>query len=188
MTDGKTGTVLVIDDNQAIADTYAAFLDDTYDVLVAYGGKSALEKLHDDVDVVLLDRRMPELHGDDVLEEIETRQFDCRVVMLTAVDPDFDILDMGIDDYLVKPVNRSEINGIVEEMLERSRYDDEFRKYLSLVSKKSALEREKSAADLETSDEYRQIKQRLEERKEDLGVDVSTLEESFDESEINPRE
>jgi DNA-binding response OmpR family regulator len=171
--------VLVVDDNQAIANTYTAFLSDEYDVRTAYNGTEALEKLDASVDVVLLDRRMPEVSGDAVLEEIESRQLDCRVVMLTAVDPDFDIIDMGFDEYLVKPIEREELNEVVKEMLERATYDDDFRRFLALVSKKATLEEEKSSAELEASDEYGRIRNRIAERREDVGIDLSDLEDNF---------
>ncbi|MFB6165489.1 MAG: response regulator transcription factor [Haloarculaceae archaeon] len=171
--------VLVVDDNRAIANTYTAFLSDEYEVRTAYNGKEAMEALDPEIDVVLLDRRMPEVSGDAVLEEIESRQLDCRVVMLTAVDPDFDIIDMGFDEYLVKPIEREELNDVVAEMLERATYDDDFRRFLALVSKKATLEEEKSSAELEASDEYEKIEARLAERREQVGVDVSDLEENF---------
>jgi DNA-binding response OmpR family regulator len=173
-------TVLVVDDNRAIANTYTAFLSDEYSVRTAYNGKEALDMLDAEVDVVLLDRRMPEVSGDAVLEEIESSQLDCRVVMLTAVDPDFDIIDMGFDEYLVKPIEREELNDVVAEMLERATYDDEFRRFLALASKKATLEEEKSSAELEASEEYAKIKERLQERREHVGVDLSELEEDID--------
>ncbi|MFB6178758.1 MAG: response regulator [Halorientalis sp.] len=175
----ESPVVLVVDDNRAIANTYTAFLSDEYSVRTAYNGKEALEELGPDVDVVLLDRRMPEVSGDAVLEEIQSRQLDCRVVMLTAVDPDFDIIDMGFDEYLVKPIERDELDDVVEEMLERATYDDDFRRFLALVSKKATLEEEKSSAELEASDEYNKIEDRLTERREQVGVDLSNLERDF---------
>jgi DNA-binding response OmpR family regulator len=177
----ESPVVLVVDDNKAIANTYTAFLSDEYSVRTAYNGKEALEELGPDVDVVLLDRRMPEVSGDAVLEEIQSRQLDCRVVMLTAVDPDFDIIDMGFDEYLVKPIEREELNEVVEEMLERATYDDDFRRFLALVSKKATLEEEKSSAELEASDEYAKIEDRLSERRQQVGVDLSNLERDFTE-------
>src|SRR6056297_2559170 len=177
----ESPVVLVVDDNRAIANTYTAFLSDEYAVRTAYNGKEALEKLDAAVDVVLLDRRMPEVSGDAVLEEIESRQLDCRVVMLTAVDPDFDIIDMGFDEYLVKPIEREELNEVVREMLERATYDDDFRRFLALVSKKATLEEEKSSAELEASDEYSRIEDRLAERREQVGVDLGDLEKDFTE-------
>lgn len=175
----ESPVVLVVDDNRAIANTYTAFLSDEYTVRTAYDGNEALAELDPSVDVVLLDRRMPEVSGDAVLEEIESRQLDCRVVMLTAVDPDFDIIDMGFDEYLVKPIEREELNEVVREMLERATYDDDFRRFLALVSKKATLEAEKSSAELEASDEYGRIRDRIDERREQVGIDLSELENDF---------
>ncbi len=80
--------VLVVEDEPDLADLYATWLRGEYRVRVAYGGREALEKLDDEVEVVLLDRRMPDLSGDEALKEIRERGFDCRVAMVTAVEPD----------------------------------------------------------------------------------------------------
>jgi DNA-binding response OmpR family regulator len=173
-------TVLVVDDNRAVADTYAAFLAEDYEVLTAYDGRDALETVDADVDVVLLDRRMPDVTGDEVLAEIRSRALDPRVVMLTAVDPDFDIVDMPFDAYVVKPVERADVTGVVAEMCERAGYDDEFRRFLSLASKKAALEREKDESTLAESEEYAHVEQRLEALREELGIDTGEVEGIFD--------
>jgi DNA-binding response OmpR family regulator len=94
----ESAVVLVVDDEPDVADSYAAFLRDRYDVRTAYGGEPALAALDEDIDVVLLDRRMPDMFGDEVLESIRGRGFECRVAMITAVDPDVDIIDMEFDD------------------------------------------------------------------------------------------
>jgi DNA-binding response OmpR family regulator len=177
--DGSPATVLVVDDNEPIADTYTAFLSDTYAVRTAYDGSEALDMLDTEVDVVLLDRRMPGISGDEVLEQIETRSLDCRVVMLTAVDPEFDIVDMPFDQYVVKPVERDELNDVVEEMRERSGYDDEFRQFLALVSKKATLENEKGSGELETNEQYDHVKQRLQEKRDELVIDTDDIEGLF---------
>jgi len=169
-------TVLVVDDNRPIADTYAAFVDDEYDVRTAYGGEEALAELDPSVDVVLLDRRMPDRSGDEVLAEIERRALDPRVVMVTAVEPEFDIVDMAFDEYVVKPVQRGDIVAVVEEMVERATYDDDFRKFLALASKKATLERERTSAELARSDEYERIERRLAEQRDAVGVETDDLE------------
>jgi len=173
-------TVLVVDDNRAVADTYAAFLREDYDVRTAYDGREALETVDADVDVVLLDRRMPDVSGDEVLAEIRSRALDPRVVMLTAVDPDFDIVDMAFDAYVVKPVERADVTGVVAEMCERAGYDDEFRRFLSLASKKAALEREKDESALAESEEYAHVERRLADLREELGIDTGDVEGIFD--------
>ncbi len=133
-------TVLVVDDDRALADTCEYWLRDEYDVRVAYGGRQALERVDGDVDVVLLDRRMPDVSGDDVLEEIDARGLDCRVAMMTAVAPDTDIVEMPFDEYLVKPVDEESVTEAVEELLVRAEFDDRIREYFALASTEAVLD------------------------------------------------
>jgi len=173
---GET-TILIVDDESAVTDVYAAHLEAEYDVRTAYGGSEALEKLDGGVDAVLLDRRMPGMSGDDVLAHIREEDYDVRVAMVTAVDPDFDILDMGFDDYVVKPVSRDELYETVDRLLTYSDYDDTFQEYFSLVSKRAALETSKSQSALETNQEYQDLDDRIEALEADLDDAVMTLED-----------
>ena len=163
--------VLVVDDEARLADLFAAWLETEWSVETAYDGEEALEKMGDSVEVVLLDRRMPGLSGDEVLEKIRADGYDCRVVMVTAVDPDFDIIEMGFDDYLVKPVSKDELLGIVSNVSTRTQYEADVQEYYALVSKKALLESEKADRELETNEEY-----------QDLCGRVETLEARVDET------
>ncbi|USZ69879.1 HalX domain-containing protein (plasmid) [Halorussus salilacus] len=161
-------TVLVVDDEEDVADLYAMWLQDDYRVRSVYEGESALDVLDETVDVVLLDRRMPGQSGDEVLERIRERELNCRVVMVTAVKPDFDILEMGFDDYLVKPVSREDLDETVSEMLTRVDYGAKLQEFYSLVSKKAVLEAEKDAAALDDSDEYAELTAEIEDLREEV--------------------
>jgi len=166
-------TVLIVDDEQSLADLYAYWIDEFAEALTAYDGTEALKKLGDDVDVMLLDRRMPGLSGDEVVEAVEERSLDVRVVMVTAVDPGFDIVDMGIDDYLIKPVDQPELVDTVERMVVRSSYDDQLQEKFQLVEKKVTLEEAKTPHELEQSEEYAELTRRLDavERELDSAVE-----------------
>lgn len=183
MTDENT--VLVVDDEPDIVDMFALWLKGDFTVLTATGGEEALEKLDDSVDVVLLDRRMPRFSGDEVLKEIRDRAYQCRVVLVTAVEPDIDIIDMGFDDYLVKPVTKDELVDIIESMLKRSSYDAQTREYFALASKVAALDSSLSEAERESSDEYADLKERLEEAEKEASatrddlVDADDFEAAF---------
>lgn len=170
--------VLVVEDEPDLADLYAAWLQDEYRVRIAYGGQAALEELDDEVDVVLLDRRMPGLSGDEVLEVVGERDIDCRVAMVTAVEPDFDIVSMGFDDYLVKPVSRDALLETIDSLELRSQYDEGVQELFALASKKGLLEAEKTGSELSGSDEYRRLEERFGEVRGDLdgamnGIDAS---------------
>ena len=161
--------VLVVEDEPDLADLYAAWLGDEYRVRTAYGGREALDELDEadnEVDAILLDRRMPGLSGDEVLTAARDRGIDCRIAMVTAVEPDFDILEMGFDDYLVKPVTSDTLRETVEGLLRRGEYDTEVQELFSLTSKKAMLEAEKSATDLASNEEYQRLTDRIDELRE----------------------
>ena len=61
----RTATVLIVDDEQNLTTLYAAWLEPDYDVVTATSGSEAVTELDSDVDVALLDRRMPETSGDE---------------------------------------------------------------------------------------------------------------------------
>jgi len=153
----------VVDDDSEIVETYAAWLSREYDVKTATGGEKALETIDSDVGVVLLDRRMPEMPGSEALERLEKEGYDASVAMVTAVEPDFDIVSMGFDDYLVKPVAREELFETVERLFERDKYDEAIAEHYSLLSKKALLEERKSKKELDESDEYSELLERIDE-------------------------
>jgi DNA-binding response OmpR family regulator len=110
-------TVLFVDDQPALADGYAATLEDHgYGTMVAYGGRAALDRLDETVDVVCLDRRMPGLSGEETLEAIREAGYDCRVVMLTGVEPNEAVPDMPFDDYLVKPIDSDDLRETIHRL------------------------------------------------------------------------
>jgi DNA-binding response OmpR family regulator len=155
-------TVLLVDDEEDIVDVYALAFSDGYDVEKAYSGEVALEKAAA-ADAILLDRRMPGLSGGDVLAEIRRRGIDARVAMVTAVDPDFDIVEMEFDAYLTKPVTDEELRETVDELLTLSEYDSQVHERFAVAEKLTTLEAEKSMRELESSSEYRALRERADE-------------------------
>ena len=167
-------TVLLVDDEAAVREVYGRLLREEYDVRPADSGEAALEAMDDDVDLVLLDRRMLGLSGGDVLERLREAGYDQPVAMVTAVEPDFDILEMGLDDYLVKPVRGEDLRELVRTMLLRREYDAVMREYFALVSKVVALQHEKTARELDGSEAYLEATDRLELLKDQAQVALDT--------------
>ncbi|WIV67236.1 HalX domain-containing protein [Natrialbaceae archaeon AArc-T1-2] len=167
--------VLVVDDESRLADLFVTWIGTEWSAAAAYDGEQALEKLSDSVEVVLLDRRMPGLSGDEVLERIRETGYDCRVVMVTAVDPDFDIIEMGFDDYVVKPVSKDDLLEVTARALERSAYESDIQEYYSLVSKKAVLEAEKSDRELADNEEYERLCERVDRLEKRVDATVSSL-------------
>jgi DNA-binding response OmpR family regulator len=156
MTD-RDPTVLVADDDHHLADLYSVWLDENHDVRTAYGGEEAIEAVDERVDVALIDRRMPRLSGEEVLEHVREANYDCRVAIVTAVEPDFDIIEMGVDEYVVKPVQRDKIEMVVGSLATRSEYDKKLQELFALASKRAALKSEKTPRELEDSDAYAKL-------------------------------
>jgi DNA-binding response OmpR family regulator len=150
-------TVLVVEDQERLANLYETWLAAEYDVRTGHTVSEAEELLDADIEVALLDRRLPDGSGDDVLAMIRDAGINARVAMVTAVDPDFDILEMGFDDYVVKPVTEQDLYDIVEGLLDRDQYSDELKRYYALASKRATLESEKSADELDASTEYDEL-------------------------------
>lgn len=171
-------TILIVDDEPSITDLYALRLEDEYEVRTAYSGEEALEKIDDAVDVVLLDRRMPDLSGDEVLARIRERSLDCRVIMVTAVDPDFDIVDMPFEEYLQKPASKAELVEVIDRQVRVGEYDDRFSEFVEVSAKVTLLEEEKSSRELAESEELQQLRERAQELRRDLDETVDEFEDS----------
>ncbi len=181
MSRSEPATVLVVDDEPDVADAYAAQLTDEYIVSTAYGGTEALEQLDDSVDVVLLDRRMPGVSGDEVLETIRERNLQVRVAMVTAVDPDFDIIEMPFDDYVIKPVSRSDLFETIERLLTTSEYEERLRRYYALTAKHATLVANKPESELAENDAFKQLQIEMEQIASELDQTISEFnEDDFD--------
>lgn len=171
-------TVLIVDDEEPLADGYAAWLSDEYEVETAYSGAEALGKLDESVDVVLLDRRMPNLSGDEVLDEIRERGLSCRVGIISAVEPDFDIIDLGYDIYVEKPLtDPRELKSVVDKLLRRLKYDNQMQRFLTLASKVGTLETTKTQPELDGNDAYQRMRAELDEVRERLSSTTVQLDE-----------
>lgn len=154
-------TVLIVEDQEPLAEVYADFLADDYDVTIALNGEAALDVIDDSVDLVLLDRRMPGQTGDEVIKELNQRGYGGPIVLVTAITPDFEIVELGFDNYLVKPVDRDDLLKVVNQTLDQATYEARIREYYGLSSKQSRLEAIYGPDSLDDHEEYQQLCDRL---------------------------
>lgn len=117
--------VLVAEDERFLADLVAEGLRKrAMAVDVAYDGDGALERLAvNDYDVLILDRDLPGVHGDDICRELAQRGAAVRILMLTAsgaVHERVDGLNLGADDYLAKPFAFDELAARVGALARRN--------------------------------------------------------------------
>ncbi|UXV41425.1 response regulator transcription factor [Staphylococcus simulans] len=121
-----TQKILVVDDEQSIVTLLKYNLETAgYLVEVAYDGEEALQKLNAvQPDLVVLDVMLPKLDGIEVCKTIRSDRNLVPILMLTAKDDEFDRvlgLELGADDYMIKPFSPREVVARVKAILRRSK-------------------------------------------------------------------
>lgn len=116
--------VLVADDDSNIAELLRLYLEkEGYTVSIAGDGEQALARFNaENPDLVLLDIMMPKLDGWQVCREIRKKS-NCPIIMITAKSETFDKvlgLELGADDYVVKPFDAKEIVARIKAVLRRT--------------------------------------------------------------------
>lgn len=117
------GKILVADDDKNICELIRLYLEkENFSAVLAYDGEEALARFaSENPDLVLLDIMMPKLDGWQVCREIR-RKSDCPIIMITAKGETFDKvlgLELGADDYVVKPFDAKEIVARIKAVLRR---------------------------------------------------------------------
>jgi len=132
-------TILVVDDEALIRWSLGERLkSEGYDVLEADTGATALEKLSEGVDLVLLDYKLPDTDGVAVLRKIKEFDQDILVILLTAyasVETAVEAMKLGAYHFANKPFNLDEIVAVVERALETTRLRREVRQYLTTAAR-----------------------------------------------------
>lgn len=116
--------VLVVDDDINIVKLIKLYLEkEDYEVVTANNGREALEVYNrEDPSIIVLDIMMPELDGNAVCREIR-KTSNVPIIMLTAKGETFDkvlSLELGADDYIVKPFDPKELTARIKAILRRS--------------------------------------------------------------------
>lgn len=115
--------ILVVDDELGPREALRMILRDDYEVLTAENGKQALNYLDaSEFDLVILDIRMPDINGIELLAEVKKKAPETEVVMITAyasVETATNALRRGALDYLIKPFDLSAVKEVVEKGLSR---------------------------------------------------------------------
>lgn len=117
-------SILVVDDEKKICEFIKACLDNEgYYTKVVYNGKAAISEFNEDkYNLIILDRMLPDVSGEEVCKYIRERS-DIPIILLTAKVEDDDKIDgfkLGCDDYISKPFNIIELLLRVKAILKRS--------------------------------------------------------------------
>jgi two-component system OmpR family response regulator len=124
MDTGKSGTVLIIEDERKISDIVELYLKrEGFRTRVAGNGKEAMNLLREPFDLIVLDLMLPDISGEELCSTIRETS-DAPIIMLTAKSGEEDRikgLGLGADDYVVKPFSPRELVARVKAQLRRTR-------------------------------------------------------------------
>ncbi len=117
-----TDTILVVDDEERLADVLAATLDDLgFRALACYNASDALALMsHESVDLVLSDLRLPDMDGRQLMHEVRRRWPDVPVIIITAFSAMRDAVDLvkeGAFDYISKPFEIEDVTATIRRAL-----------------------------------------------------------------------
>ena len=118
-------TLLLVEDNTSLRQLYTAYLNDRYHIITAQDGFYALQKLTEHkIDLVLSDIQMPQMNGLTLRKEITQRLSSELIpfIFITSADDDLtqqQASQLGIDDYLVKPVQKQQLVATITRVLQR---------------------------------------------------------------------
>jgi len=132
--------VLIADDNPQGVELLEAYLSACdYDLRTAADGEQTLKQVADwHPDLILLDVMMPRISGFEVCKRLRANPTtrDVTVLMVTALDQPSDVeraVDAGTDDFLSKPINKSELLLRVRSMLRARQYKRELERALAYI-------------------------------------------------------
>jgi DNA-binding response OmpR family regulator len=132
----KTKTVLIVDDDKIILEQLAKELKrNFFKTFLAADGKTALETFsQEEIDIVVLDVKLPDIDGLEVLKEIKEKKPDCEVIVITGLGTQeiaIQSLRRGAIDYIEKPIEIDELTAAlgraVEKVVEREKLSYENR-------------------------------------------------------------
>jgi DNA-binding NtrC family response regulator len=136
---GTRPVILVVDDDAGLRESFRLILEDEYEVLDAEDGPRALDTVRQTpVDLVLLDIRLPDMDGIEVLERLKAIDEQVEVILVTAVKTvrtAVGAMKLGAFDYLTKPFEEDELLAVIRRALERRSLERE------VVFLRSELER-----------------------------------------------
>ncbi|MFA4858729.1 MAG: sigma-54 dependent transcriptional regulator [Candidatus Margulisiibacteriota bacterium] len=138
-------TILVVDDEKSIRDAIRLTLQDDYHVITAKTGREAIEIVKNkNVDLTLLDMRLPEIDGIEVLKNIKDIDDSIEVIMITAVaavKTAVEAMKQGAYDYVTKPFDIEALKSLLKNPLDKRRLQKENRYLKSVVDAKSEFEK-----------------------------------------------
>lgn len=132
-------SVLIIENERMVTTVLADYFPDSYDVRSVQTGEEAIEEYTDNTDLLIVDRKLNGISGDEVAARIRAEHERQLILCVSGVEPNNDIYELRYDDYIHKPIKEDEMKARVDLLFSRAELEATERAYLSLRSKQIAL-------------------------------------------------
>ncbi|MFQ6002468.1 MAG: response regulator, partial [Candidatus Zixiibacteriota bacterium] len=147
------GKILVVDDEERMCESLKTLLSGVgYDVSIVQEGEKAIEKINrNDFDLVITDIKMPRFDGLDILKAARSKDQDALVILMTgfaSLESAVSAINQGAYDYLMKPVEFSDLKLTIRRGLEKRRSDQARNRLLTELKEKN-FELNKRVAELD---------------------------------------
>lgn len=123
MSNNNNATILVVDDEHGIRQSFKMVLEDEYNVLLAGTGGEAIDILYkNSVDLILLDIRLPDINGIELLEKLKETDPNTEIIMITAVNEiqtAVKTIKLGAYEYIIKPFIVEDVLTVINRALEK---------------------------------------------------------------------
>ncbi|WP_136689723.1 response regulator transcription factor [Halorhabdus amylolytica] len=157
---GESVTVAIVEDDPDVLELHRLRLLEEYDVVTIADGTEALHRIEDE-DVLLLDRRLPGPDGDVVARRLRAEGYQGAIAMVTGERPEPAVADLPVDDYVIKPIDRSELRSLVDRLLTRLDAPEPVREWFAMVSRRGRLEDANDRMHLSDSSAYQSLVRRI---------------------------
>lgn len=127
----KSGeNVVIVEDEESLAELFAYRLEDEYNTTIAPHAGDAIANITNETDFVLLDRRLPGMSGDKILEYINDEPITVNVIIISAIDPCEKVIHEPYDEYITKSVNNGEIKNAIQRVKLKNKFIKLFTEYV----------------------------------------------------------
>lgn len=132
--------ILAVDDEKSTIKLYTSLLkEEGYSIVTAITGKEALAKIEsEEFDLVLLDLKLPDMDGTDIMERIKQKNLDLSVIIVTAnpsMESSIQAVKAGVYDYIVKPFASEDLKLVIRRAVEKARLLIENKKLMGKLDK-----------------------------------------------------
>jgi len=116
--------------------------------------------------------------GDDVIKRIDEWELEFQVILVSAIDPDTDIIDLPFDSYLTKSVSKDELLDAIEQAFLKRRYEELVAEYNAAAETYDVLRETHTQTELEDNEAFAELEAHMDELKAEFDETIEKLDDS----------